>query len=424
MYKVDRITESCTKLSYGNLAAWYDNESLEVFASKPPLSNQMLKSKSIIDLAADSPFPDSNRRKHLSRLTINVSKSCNLRCEYCYAEYGKYGQNSSSAEINDITETMVATVRYYHTIDQIQFFGGEPLLAFDKIRAVVLIFGEAYRNKLITKLPRFTVVTNGTLLLKPNIIDFLKDNGFHITVSCDGNEEITNILRPSIKKGISTYKLIIDGITEARNAGLSVAIESTYTSSHQLHNIKVMDIIDHFNNDLSISSVHVSPAAYSEFGDFRPNKEQAQNDFFEAALESSKRLKSSRTGVLESVLEVFENLSKRAAVKGYCPAYTSQLSLDVNGNAYPCFMSMSIGNNNLGSLVNSDWPNNQSKNVYGNYIFQMSEGDLSTKHKVWYDSLLAGCAAADLLSNNRFGQDADAEIHESIIVGSILGLCA
>lgn len=294
-YQIQRIGSTVTKLSDFNTSAYYDNSLLKVYLNQPCLEEINDKNKndsvSLIHLCLDTPFPDDSRRKHITRLTLNVTQACNLRCKYCYAEYGLYGQRIPAQEMEEFLNTLTAVVKYYHTIDRVQFFGGEPLLAPDKIYVATEFFELATKKKLITKLPRFSVVTNGVFLTKPEILSFLREKQFHVTVSCDGPPEITNILRPSSNaKQKSTYELLRDGLNAAKSSSLSLAIEATYTNKHQDLGISPTDILDHVKTEFKIPTVHIAPAAYSPWGDYRPRRPEVTELFFYASRESVIRL--------------------------------------------------------------------------------------------------------------------------------------
>jgi MoaA/NifB/PqqE/SkfB family radical SAM enzyme len=65
----------------------------------------------------------------------------------------------------------------------IQFYGGEPLLAFDLVvRAVERLEKE---NRNFRKRPRYVLTTNGALL-RPEILSFLNEHRFELMLSFDG----------------------------------------------------------------------------------------------------------------------------------------------------------------------------------------------------------------------------------------------
>ncbi|WP_276496719.1 radical SAM protein [Pontibacter litorisediminis] len=423
-YSVTNIGSSLYKISNKHKSVYYDNNTLSLFKNEKKWEGVTNQLPSILGNLSDSPFPDNSKRKRLGRLTINVIDTCNLKCKYCYAEYGKYGNSMGRLERESYMDMILELSKYYYSIDRIQFFGGEPLLALDKIKLTCQLFVEMYTSGMIMKLPEFSVVTNGTLLMKPEVQDIIREFKIHITVSCDGPKEITDYLRPKHNKSSksTTYQELKNGIAVTKANGFSVSIEATYTIVHQGQGITPLDVINSIYSEFNIYTVHLAPASFSLWGDYRPNVELASKDFFEASLISSGRVIRNEGGVLESTLDIIQKISTKKGSSGYCPAYTSQLSIDSKGNAYPCFMSMSNKDKMLGNLLGSDWPNNSANKIFYDYKSQMTNGDFGTKGKVWFDSLISGCAAADNLAMGEYGKDADYQIHEAVVAGALLGL--
>ena len=90
------------------------------------------------------------------------------------------------------------------------FFGGEPLIRFDLISAVVPYALENAREK--GKTVSFAITTNGTLL-NERIIRFLYDNRMSVTISMDGSEETHDRYR-RFPDGSSSYRVILPKVRE------------------------------------------------------------------------------------------------------------------------------------------------------------------------------------------------------------------
>jgi uncharacterized protein len=86
----------------------------------------------------------------------------------------------------------------------ISFFGGEPLMEYEKMRIAV-----QYANRLSEErnVPvRYSLTTNGTLF-NESILTFLKDNRFHVAVSIDGTKASHDSTRPYIN-GSSSHETV------------------------------------------------------------------------------------------------------------------------------------------------------------------------------------------------------------------------
>ncbi|MEM9814804.1 MAG: radical SAM protein [Cyanobacteria bacterium P01_D01_bin.6] len=427
MYSIERLTSSQSRIVSGSMQAYYDNEVPCISLSRFPtnendkfLSDNLLE-ESLIDLQPKSPFPDDCQRKSLGRLTVNTTQSCNLHCTYCYAEYGLYGKNYIKSSDDYFKSLALSIVEKYYNIERVQFFGGEPLLQPDRIRIFCEVLSKAADLNLLQKRPRFSIVTNGTLLSNSEIIDLICQWNIAVTVSLDGPRRIVDRLRPQAN-GHSAYADICNGINALKTYNRHINIEATYTSVHQEMDCSVLDIIAHARDIFGLRSVHVAPATFSPWGDLRPNQESASQDFFNAALESVRRVRHQEYGILSSAYAVLEKLSQSARSTAYCPAFTEQLSIDCEGGAYPCFMAMSNRETRLGNIITDSWPTLQSKSTFDDYLQGMKKGSFGNRHKVWFDSLISACAAADLLNFGYYGEDSDFKIHEGIVAGTILGV--
>ena len=138
-------------------------------------------------------------------VTLCLTHACNLRCGYCYA--GRKFHRSMSWDtarraldfaFARTLETTTKTSR--EPICQLGFFGGEPLLEWDLLcRATGYALEETAR--LGIRLKR-TVTTNLTLLDESKA-GWLREQGFHVGLSIDGNAAMHDTLRRTSRGGPS-----------------------------------------------------------------------------------------------------------------------------------------------------------------------------------------------------------------------------
>ncbi len=180
------------------------------------------------------PFP-------LATLVLNVTNKCNLSCTYCY-EYGEdrltEGSGSKGAgkpKMDDDTARQSIDFLLRSSGDRpqvsITFFGGETLLNFPAIRAAVE-YAEA-KAATVRKRVHYSLTTNATLLTD-EVIDFLTQHRFGITVSIDGGKEEQDRHR-TFQKGVGSFAVIEPRIRAllARNKerkGRSIGARVTLTA--------------------------------------------------------------------------------------------------------------------------------------------------------------------------------------------------
>lgn len=149
----------------------------------------------------DSPPVPSMCNKPLSKISLAVSTACNFRCRYCYERYQEQDPLPVSMTQDIATRSVDCLAGHSEEID---FFGGEPLLNFKLIRAVV----DYCRQK--GKTCKYTITTNGSLVT-PAIANFLAENGFTVVVSIDGPGPVHNGMR-RFRNGKPTFDSVWKGI--------------------------------------------------------------------------------------------------------------------------------------------------------------------------------------------------------------------
>ncbi|RDY31931.1 radical SAM/SPASM domain-containing protein [Lachnotalea glycerini] len=137
----------------------------------------------------------------LKKLIILMTTACNLKCRYCYLNYGKYEENECIHNINVESAKRAIEIiieKFPEGIGFIQFFGGEPLIAFKELKLIHQFICSIFQEKKLT-IPKFGMVTNG-ILLNDEVVDFLNKSRISVTVSVDGNNEIHDIVRLKVDK--------------------------------------------------------------------------------------------------------------------------------------------------------------------------------------------------------------------------------
>lgn len=107
-----------------------------------------------------------------------LTERCNWRCGYCYQPRG-----SKSLKIEILDAALTAVSPFLTASPVIQFYGGEPLLAFGLIRRAVGRAEEIGRDS--RKHFRYALTTNGSLLDR-DVLSFLNEHRFTLALSFDG----------------------------------------------------------------------------------------------------------------------------------------------------------------------------------------------------------------------------------------------
>lgn len=129
----------------------------------------------------------TNVGSQLKTLVLQISRRCNLACEYCVYS-GNYRHMHPHADEDMTKATLMQSIDYFakHCSQTdslgISFYGGEALLQFELVR-----YGVEYaRRKLIGKQISFSISSNGTTL-DPSVVNWLCENpDVSVTITVNG----------------------------------------------------------------------------------------------------------------------------------------------------------------------------------------------------------------------------------------------
>ena len=84
--------------AYKVLSLLKEGQSMEIFGDKKKDVRVFLDSffDSLAQNNDDALDIGKEYNKQISRITVHVSNDCNLRCRYCYAQGGHYGQDKQN----------------------------------------------------------------------------------------------------------------------------------------------------------------------------------------------------------------------------------------------------------------------------------------------------------------------------------------
>lgn len=154
---------------------------------------------------------DLERQATTDHLIVIVTKACNLACPYCYQ-----GPTKGTARLS--TEAAARIVRFAEerTFERrrdlaVTFYGGEPLLALDRILTLAETLRE--RAAVAARTFRFSLITNGTLLTR-EAVSAMRPLGLRsVLVTLDGPAAAHDCLRPQ-RGGGGSFQRIVGNLRE------------------------------------------------------------------------------------------------------------------------------------------------------------------------------------------------------------------
>ncbi len=150
----------------------------------------------------------------ISRITLQVTQECNLRCDYCIYSGNSYLQRShtnksmSFETAKNGIDFLIEHSKDLNTIN-VGFYGGEPLLEFDLVKKCIEYAEERAEGKEIT----FSLTTNATLLTE-NIVGYFEKHNMSLMISLDGPKKIHDKSRKFAANGFGSFDVIMRNVEE------------------------------------------------------------------------------------------------------------------------------------------------------------------------------------------------------------------
>lgn len=162
-------------------------------------------------------------------LTLFLDHQCNLRCTYCYN-----GDKFTRAMTEDLMRRAVdMALRTPMPLLDVSFFGGEPLLRLDLVRATVEYVEQQVARLRPRPKVRFIMNTNGTLIDEQAVELMAPPRCWTVFVSIDGTRETHDRFRLHAS-GAGSYDQVLEGLARLRAASIAfhaVAVVNTATAS-------------------------------------------------------------------------------------------------------------------------------------------------------------------------------------------------
>ncbi len=164
------------------------------------LDNKILSTAADTDNKVLPVFQRAIKPPYVKTAFFLVTDHCNFGCKYCYLEkeIEQRGEENSHMTI----ETAIQSVRFFARLTrlnnerfdeekQIVFYGGEPLMNFTVVEAIINEIHDLQNKKLLTTNVKLNMISNGSLVTK-DIARKLKEYNIGLSISIDGDEESTN----------------------------------------------------------------------------------------------------------------------------------------------------------------------------------------------------------------------------------------
>ena len=261
----------------------------------------------------------------LDKLIINITNQCNLRCVYCFADYGKYSnhtENASNLSLKVIGDIFQLLKKYnVRIIKEITFFGGEPLLGGMAIREVCERFEFEKSKGNILQIPKYTLISNMTICSE-EIIALIDRYNIGITASIDGPQHIHDLQRIT-ENGDGSYSKVKQNYSRLKKH--IQAIEVTYTMNHVRSSMGVVDVKKWLSKEFDVSEKNIDVVPVSQCQKLQVDTKKYQN------LLNDSSFTTEDTYILSAIQPALQS-------DLFCNAGYNRLAIALNGDIYPCQM--------------------------------------------------------------------------------------
>ncbi len=289
------------------------------------------------------------REPVVKALCLHVAHDCNLKCKYCFAEEGEYhGQRGlMTIEVAKKSIDFIIEASKHRKNIEIDFFGGEPLMAWDVVKGTVEYARS--REAETGKNFRFTITTNG-VLLDDEKIDYINENMYNVVLSLDGRKEVNDLMRPTAN-GKSSYDFILPKFKRLveKRGGKQYYIRGTFTH----HNLDFMEDVKHVHDELGFNEVSVEPVVAPAEADYSLKVEDIDpicKEYERLARYMLDKFKNNEGFNFFHFMIDLEGgpcIHKRLAG---CGSGTEYLAVTYDGDLYPCHQFVGIPEFKMGTV--------------------------------------------------------------------------
>jgi len=289
-----------------------------------------------------------NRKTYVKALCLNVAHTCNLSCDYCFASQGKYNGDRAimSFEVGQRAIDFLLENSGHHRNLDIDFFGGEPLMAWKTVKQIVAYARS--KEQEYKKNFRFTFTTNG-MLLSEEVTEFLNKEMYNVVLSLDGRKEVHDRLRTTAN-GKGSYEHIVPKFQEfvRKRGDQEYYVRGTYTGNNVDFTNDIFHIADLGFDKISMEPVICDPReTYALTEDDLP---EIYNQYEILATEMIKRGEQDEGFTFyHYMLDLSEGPCIQKRITG-CGSGTEYLAVTPWGEFFPCHQFVGDEEYSMGNI--------------------------------------------------------------------------
>jgi uncharacterized protein len=294
-----------------------------------------------------------------------LTEECNFRCSYCYQK-----KDTNRLDIITLEKALDFFLPFLEEECYISFYGGEPLLEFEKIKYTIqhLQKKDEYKKNRF----QFSFTTNGSLI-KKEIIQFLEKYKFSILLSFDGLAQEIHRQKGSFTHAVSVMNELV------KHPDIEVETNSVFTPE----SVGYLSRSVRFIHELGISNIHLAFSSTNQWD-------------VSSLLQLEKELKNMRIYLLSSYKKTGKmpvSLFRKKVSKGIfgCYAGKDRMALTPDGKLWGCYLFFDY------------FKQKEDKREYGKYCYGGLDAFIENHEKI-YPEILSNYK---ILGMNHFFTDDD-----------------
>ena len=189
-----------------------------------------------------------------SSFTFSMTTDCNYECLYCYQKKAK-----DYLEVDTAKKAIDFFSPYMLPDCSINFYGGEPLLAFDRMKETVAYLKN--KSDETEKQFEYSITTNGSLI-DEDVLRFLDENQFTVLLSFDGLAQEMERKKGSFAPLVSVMQKIL------RCSSAAIETNSVFTK----RTVPYLSESIRFIVESGVPSVNLSVSSLSSWDDYSLEK--------------------------------------------------------------------------------------------------------------------------------------------------------
>lgn len=307
----------------------------------------------------------------IKAMCLHVAHDCNLRCGYCFASTGDFGETrglmsfeTGKKAIDFLIEKSEDRVEL-----EVDFFGGEPLMNFDVVKQIVEYARQ--KEKEFGKKFKFTITTNG-ILLDDEKIDYINREMYNVVLSIDGRKEVNDNIRKRID-GTGSYNTILPKfkkLVEGRK-DKDYYVRGTFTKYNLDFSDDVYSLFEQGFDQISVEPVVADPKE-----DYAITEKELPAVFREYERLAEKILESDKKGERFNFFHFMVDLDQGpCAIKRLrgCGCGNDYIAITPQGDIYPCHQFVGMPEYKMGNLYEGTFNEDIKKEFSNTHIYSKPE---------------------------------------------------